>query len=95
MFMTKMGEANPMSTPKKQGLSDAELTDIITKIIKCEYDEAEIDYQLQVLECETGLINISDYIFYPDEVGLAFNAGITEIVSKILSDKNTNFAICL
>lgn len=93
--MTKIDEANPMPAPEKQGLSDDELTDIITKIIKCEYDEAETDYQLKVLERETGLINISDYIFYPDEVGLAFNAGINDIVSKILSDKNTSFAICL
>lgn len=93
--MSKIDETNLMPTPQKQGLSDDELTDIITKIINCEYSEAETDYQLEILEAETGLINVSDYIFYPDEVGLAFNAGITDIVFKILSDKNTNFAICL
>lgn len=67
--------------------SDAELTEIILKICNCEYSESEMDSKLELLEQETGLSNISDYIFCPDEIGLALDAEPSEIVEKILSDK--------
>lgn len=73
--------------PKKQNLSDEQLSEIIHKICAVEYDEPEMDYQLKVLEQETGLGNITDYIFYPDEVGLDFEAGEEEIIAKILADR--------
>lgn len=76
-----------MPIPKKSGLSDEELTEIIAKICKAEYTEAEIDYYLKLLESETGLDNVSDYIYYPDEVGLDMQADIPEIIAKILEDR--------
>ena len=76
-----------MPVPQAQGLSDEELAVIVEKIANVEYSEAEMDYQLEVLEKETGLINVSDYIFYPNLIGLKLDADIPEIISKILADR--------
>lgn len=80
-----------MPNPVFQGLTDKELSDIIIKISECEYSESETDYYIKVLECETGLDNISDYIFYPDEMGLDIDAEVSEIIAKILSDRKEKF----
>lgn len=50
-----------MPKPKKTGLSDGQIAEIVTKIYKAEYDEAEMDCFLKVLQAETGAS--SDYIF--------------------------------
>lgn len=76
-----------MPEPKYEGLNDHQLAEIIQKIYTCAYDEAETEFQLKVLEIETGLSNISDYIFYPDEVDLDENADLPEITAKILADR--------
>ncbi|MDE5782565.1 MAG: hypothetical protein K2I03_14005, partial [Lachnospiraceae bacterium] len=54
-------------------------------------DEAELDYWMNVLEIETGLNNITDYIFYPDLVGLELDASLDEIIAKILIDKKKSY----
>jgi len=41
------------------------------------------------LELETGISNISDYIFYPDAAGLNRDADEPEIIAKILEDRNS------
>lgn len=74
-------------TPQKSGLSEEEIREIVMKIANVEYDEATMDYFLNVLKVETGLSNITDYIYYPDEVGLDENAEIEEIIDKIIVDK--------
>ena len=80
-----------MPTPEKQGLSDEELAEIITDICECEYSDSELGYYLELLKLETGLVNISDYIFYPNMVGLDFDTDVSDIVEKILLDrKNPN-----
>ena len=68
-------------------LSDEELAIIVEKISNVEYSESETDYQLEVLAKETGIINVSDYIFYPNLIGLELSADISEIIAKILSDR--------
>lgn len=68
-------------------LSDEELSNIILKISNCEYSESEMDEQLNFLARETGLSNISDYIFWPNLVGLDLHAEVSEIISKILVDR--------
>lgn len=73
--------------PVKQNLSDEQLGEIIKKICHVEYSEWEIDYQIEVLEVETGLDNVSDYIYYPDLVGMDRNASEDEIIAKILADR--------
>lgn len=78
-----------MPAPKKHGLSDNKLSEIVKKICECEYSESEMDYQLKVMEKETGLTNVSDYIFYPDEIGLSTGAESDEIITKILMDRKS------
>ena len=76
-----------LPTPQAQGLSDEDLDIIVDKIANVEYSESEMDYQLDVLAKETGLINVSDYIFYPNLIGLELNADVQEIIDKILADR--------
>lgn len=79
--------------PKKTGLTDAQLTELIRRISELDFDvpknalEATNDYFLEVLEVETGLDNITDYIYWPEEAGLAPDASLDEITAKILTDK--------
>lgn len=77
-----------LPVPEYKGLTDDELAEIVGKICRCEYSEAEMDFQLKLLKKETSISNISDYIFYPDKVGLDRNADISEITAKILADRN-------
>lgn len=67
-------------------LSNDEIRDIAFKIYEAMYDEEETDYYLELLQKETGLLNFSDYIFWPDEVGLDLNAEFPEIIAKIFED---------
>lgn len=85
--LDEVAEMALMPEPEKSGLSDDELTGIIAKICKCEYTEAETGYYLKLLELETGLDDVSDYIYYPDEVGLDPEADAAEITAKILEDR--------
>lgn len=78
--------------PKKCGMTDEQLTELIRRICELDFDvpqnalEATNDYFLEVLEIETGLSDITDYIYYPEEVGLKPDAGLDEITAKILAD---------
>ncbi len=76
-----------MPIPEKQGLSEEEISSIVSDICECGYSDAELDYYLELLKLETGLVNISDYIFYPNMVGLDYNADVDEIIEKILLDR--------
>lgn len=67
-------------------LSNDEIRDIAFKIYEAMYDEEETDYYLELLQKETGLSNFSDYIFWPDEVGLDLDAEFSEIIAKIFED---------
>ena len=76
-----------MPVPEYRGLSDGQLAEIVTNICEARYSEAENDHQLKVLKTETGISNISDYIYYPEKVGLNKNADSDEITAKIILDK--------
>ena len=80
-----------MPIPEKQGLSDEEIAEIVTDICECEYGDSELGYYLELLKLETGLVNISDYIFYPNMVGLEYNANTDDIVDKIILDRKSPF----
>ena len=73
--------------PKHNGLNDDQLAEIITKIYKCEFSDSEMNHYLNVLKTETRLTNVSDYIFYPNKIGLDRNADVAEIIAKIFSDR--------
>lgn len=82
-----LAETVLMPIPTKTGLSDEELSEIIGKVYRNELKESETDYFLKVLEAETGLDDISDYIYYPDEAMLDMDVDVSEITAKILKNR--------
>ena len=70
--------------PQKSKVSNEEIREIVVNILK---DPAKTDYWINFLKVNTGLDDVSDYIFYPDEVGLDPNASLGEIAEKIISDR--------
>lgn len=74
-----------MAPPLKGELSDAHLKEIVLNIMN--HNEAEMDWWLEYLEINTGLDNLTDYIFYPDLVGLSLAAELDQIADKIISDR--------
>lgn len=77
-----------MPNPVKAGLTDKQLSEIISNICSVKYSEAEMDYFLEILEVETGLDNVSDYIFYPDIIDPPVEDNEEAIIARILADKN-------
>ncbi len=78
-----------MLPPVKENLADAQVREIVLNILS--YDsEAEMDYWLEYLTINTGLPDLTDYIFYPDIKGLDSNASLEEIADKIISDMHAN-----
>lgn len=74
-----------MPVPVKENLTDLQIKDIVINILK--HSEAETNWWLNYLEINTGLSNLSDYIFYPDIVGLDANSTLEQIADKIIADK--------
>lgn len=74
-----------MAPPSKENLTDAQLKEMVLNILK--HGEAEMDWQLMYLKLNTGLDNLTDYIFYPDLVGLGPQATLEQIADKIISDR--------
>lgn len=80
-----------LPTPQKSGLSDVEIRELIGKIARAEiislYGEAINNYFLDILKLETGLDNIIDYMYNPDEIGMDRHASVEEITERIITDK--------
>lgn len=74
-----------MTPPQKEDVSDEEIKSIVIGILA--HDEAEMDWWIQYLKVNTGLVNLSDYIFYPDLIGLKRDASLAEIAEKIIKDR--------
>ena len=62
-----------------------QLKEIVLHILK--FGEGERDWWLEYLEINTGLDNLTDYIFYPDLIGLDFDATLEQIADKIIADR--------
>ena len=75
-----------MSPPEKEDLTDEQIKEIVLNILH--HDEAETDWWLKFLKVNTGLENLTDYIFYPDLIGLDGNASLEQIADKIIEDRN-------
>lgn len=75
-----------MSPPEKEDLTDAQIKEIVQNILR--HDEAEMDWWLRYLEVNTGLSNVSDYIFYPNLIGLERDSSLEQIADKIIADRN-------
>lgn len=74
-----------MPPPEKTEVTDEQIKEIVTNIMSLE--EEETDWYLEFLEINTGLDNLTDYIFYPDLVGLDRNADLNQIADKIIADR--------
>ena len=74
-----------MSSPEKEDLTDEQIKEIVLGILK--HGEAEMDWWLKFLEVNTGLDNLTDYIFYPDSIGLDGGASLEQIADKIIADR--------
>lgn len=79
-----------MLPPVKENLTDAQVREIILNILS--YDsESEMDYWIEYLTVNTGLPDLTDYIFYPDMKGLDGNASLEEIADKIISELQSTY----
>ena len=57
-----------MQMPPKENLTDAEIKEIAVNILNRQ--QAEMDWWLNYLRVNTGLDNLTDYIFFPIRLGL-------------------------
>lgn len=76
-----------MPKPQKENLSEEQLREIYENIVYVRQGEAETDYLLEVLVMETGIEDITDYIYYPELVGLNEDASDEEIFQKIMRER--------
>ena len=74
-----------MAPPSKSNVTNEEIKEIVLGILK--HSEAEMDWWLEYLKINTGLVNLSDYIFYPNLVGLNLQATLEQIADKIIADR--------
>lgn len=74
-----------MAPPSKDNVSDEQIKEIVLGILK--HEEAEMDWWLEYLKVNTGLVNLTDYIFYPNLVGLDMQATLEQIADKIIADR--------
>lgn len=87
-----MTEKALMAPPAKNELTDAQIKEIILNIMN--HSEAEMDWWLLYLEINTGLDNLTDYIFYPELVGLDLPDTLElpdmlmQIADKIIKDRH-------
>lgn len=77
-----------MLPPVKENLADAQVREIVLNILS-HNSESEMDYWIEYLTLNTGLPDLTDYIFYPDMKGLDVNASLEEIADKIISDMHS------
>lgn len=47
-----------------------------------------MDWWLRYLKMNTGLSNVSDYIFYPNLIGLERDSSLEQIADKIVADRS-------
>ena len=80
-----------MCTPEKEGLTDEQLKETVLNIMNYD-DEAEMDWWIKYLEVNTGLDNLTDYIFYPDLIGLDEDSSLEQIADKIIEDRKLKFS---
>ena len=74
-----------MAPPSKDNVSNEQIKEIVLGILK--HNEAEMDWWLEYLKVNTGLVNLTDYIFYPNLVGLDMQATLEQIADKIITDR--------
>lgn len=87
-----MAEKALMTPPTKSELTDAQIKEIVLNIMN--HSEAEMDWWLLYLKINTGLDNLTDYIFYPELVGLnlpdtlELSDMLAQVADKIIADRH-------
>ncbi len=82
--------------PQKCDVTDEQIKNIVETVFSESYIknnaniEADMDYWLEFLKVNTGLENLSDYIFYPDLVGMERSSSLEQIADRIIADKNNS-----
>ena len=79
-----------MPPVKKEGLSDDELREKLEGLFNeiATMKPSKLDRAIEELELETGIDNVSDYIFWPELIeGLGKNPGKEAKIKKILEDR--------
>lgn len=79
-----MAQGALMPVPMKEELKESQIKEIVLNILK--HSEAEMDWWLKYLKVNTGLENLTDYIFYPDKVGLDSRSSLDQIADQIIID---------
>lgn len=74
-----------MVPPSKDDLTNAQIREIFLNIFS--FNEDEMDWWLKYLKINTGLDNLTDYIFYPNRIGLDPQAALEQIANKIIADR--------
>lgn len=74
-----------MPSPLKTDLTNEQLKEIVLHIM--DFGEAEMEWWVEYLEINTGLDNLTDYIFAPDLIGLDLHATLEQIADKIITDR--------
>lgn len=74
-----------MVPPSKDDLTNAQIREIVLNIFS--FNEDEMDWWLKYLKINTGLDNLTDYIFYPNRIGLDPQAALEQIANKIIADR--------
>ena len=69
-----------MAPPSKDNVSNEQIKEIVLGILK--HEEAEMDWWLEYLKVNTGLVNLTDYL-----VGLDMQAALEQIADKIIADR--------
>lgn len=80
-----MAEEALMPVPMKEDLTEFQIKEIVINILK--HSEAEMNWWLNYLKVNTGLENLTDYIFYPDIVGIDPHSSLEQIADKIIADR--------
>ena len=81
-----------MKTPEIDKSKMSEVMELVEKAASimeenADIIEADMDYWLKFLEVNTGLENLSDYIFYPDLVGMERSSSLEQIADRIIADR--------
>ncbi len=87
MDLEEAAKAAMLPRPEKTGLTDEDIRKLIQDIAHVKYDEAMTEYYLEVLKKETGIGNVMDYIYNPEEVGMDIDAPVEEIADRVLADR--------
>ena len=79
-----MARKTLMAPPSKSNVTNEEIKEIVSGILK--HSEADMDWWLEYLKINTGLVSLTDCIFYPNLEGIDLQSKLEHIADKIIDD---------